>query len=410
MALWPHIDTDISTRVRALHIDTYDHPTAIATAPATWSLIGEHTDCFGGTVLISLANLATAVAITPRHDDTIHVTMETIDPASNAPQQDKSTVTMAVVNNYHENTPEDFSPAYQLAGLVHTMMQRQMLSRETHGFNITVVSDIPRGVGLGFQTALFIAAALAMGHAIEERDSAPVRAKLADVCYLAAQHFFTCPALRAKFSAALRGQKGQLNVIDYADGSITHASHIISSATDAVALLVAPPNFNEDFSALRRRQRFIDDATKAFGAESLRLLPDAQTRVAQWLKAVHEVHGEDKVPNLIEASQWLNFFTEEEKLVTLTTQAVRSRRHKEIFNLLMSSQAGLENSYGLGSTDLMLSQLCMARGALSARSTAAGITGSVIALVEQSHADNFAADLAEDGFIVVELLHGEPAI
>ena len=47
-------------------------PEALATAPATWSLIGEHTDHAGGIVLLSLCQARVAAAISPRPDRTIH--------------------------------------------------------------------------------------------------------------------------------------------------------------------------------------------------------------------------------------------------------------------------------------------------------------------------------------------------
>ena len=57
-------------------------PEALATAPATWSLIGEHTDHAGGIVLLSLCQARVAAAISPRPDRTIHVTEYTFDPTA----------------------------------------------------------------------------------------------------------------------------------------------------------------------------------------------------------------------------------------------------------------------------------------------------------------------------------------
>ena len=57
-------------------------PEALATAPATWSLIGEHTDHAGGIVLLSLCQARIAAAISPRPDRTIHVTEYTFDPTT----------------------------------------------------------------------------------------------------------------------------------------------------------------------------------------------------------------------------------------------------------------------------------------------------------------------------------------
>lgn len=217
------------------------------------------------------------------------------------------------------------------------------------------------------------------------------------------------PVLRARFTTALRGAAGQLNIIDYADGSITQAAHPVGDPTDTVALVVVPPNHADRTQEVLRRERFIAEATKAFAAESLRMLPDSESRVIDWLRAVHEIKGPDNVPSLSEATQWLEFLTTETAAALELTQAVRSRRHTDMFPLLGASQTNTEKLYSITGADSALAQLCMVRGALSARSAAAGLSDAVIALVERSHVENFAADAAADGLIVVELLNGHPA-
>ena len=48
-------------------------PTGGATAPSTWSLLGEHTDHSGGIVLASLSQWSVAVTVSPNPDDVINV-------------------------------------------------------------------------------------------------------------------------------------------------------------------------------------------------------------------------------------------------------------------------------------------------------------------------------------------------
>ncbi|AFH52437.1 Galactokinase [Corynebacterium pseudotuberculosis 267] len=425
MPVWPHPEVNVVDHVYQLHSSRVGCESGLisaASAPATWSLIGDHTDHAGGVVLTSLSDLRTAVSISPRGDDHVNVTSYQLTHAGELSELPPTTVSLDAVAHWQSSLSSTDDPdaqvfaeapenteASRLAVLVYTMVHRQMLSRDSRGFDVTVISQIPPCAGLGENEAMLVAAALSLAGNYEDIDSAPVRAKFAEVCFQAAIAMGDRPVLRARFTTALRGAAGQLNIIDYADGSITQAAHPVGDPTDTVALVVVPPNHADRTQEVLRRERFIAEATKAFAAESLRMLPDSESRVIDWLRAVHEIKGPDNVPSLSEATQWLEFLTTETAAALELTQAVRSRRHTDMFPLLGASQTNTEKLYSITGADSALAQLCMVRGALSARSAAAGLSDAVIALVERSHVENFAADAAADGLIVVELLNGHPA-
>ena len=182
---------------------------------------------------------------------------------------------------------------------------------------------------------------------------------------------------------------------------------------EIAAFAVAVP---EDFSAqeeaaiadIRQRQRFIDDACHSFGTDSLRLLPDAQQRVLDWLEAVHKVYGEEGRPSISAATEWMAFHVEETQRVERFARCLRSHRGAELFPILLQSQSSLANIYGLDSAE-KLAELVTVRGAVAGRSAHAGTSNAVIAYVPAKSAHNFAADLAEDGLLVVELQPGEAA-
>ncbi|PZP03421.1 MAG: galactokinase, partial [Corynebacterium urealyticum] len=131
-------------------------------------------------------------------------------------------------------------------------------------------------------------------------------------------------------------------------------------------------------------------------------------RVLDWLKAVHKVHGSANQPTLAEAAEWLVFYSEETERAQELARALRSRRGTDLFPLLNQSQQALTTVYGLHSAE-KIAELATVRGARSARSAHAGTSQSVIAFAPAAKADNFAADLAEDGLLVVPLLDGEQA-
>lgn len=413
MASSPDNYSDLEQRAMKAHKDAFgEEPVAVAAAPGSWSLVGEHTDPFGGVVLLSLTDVRTVAAITPREDNTIEVLVEEFDHHSGEFTTEKSSATLSDVAPRGEDKMEsDFSTAEHVAGLVHTMMHRQMLSRDTAGFSVTVSSTIPRTAGIGADVALDVAVALAVGHGIDDLSAAPVRAKLADVCFQASHNYSAFPSVRARYTAALRGQGSGLNIVDYADGSITQASHPVGKSTKTTAFVVsAPAQGHIDGSGIAERHEFLENAAHAFGATSLRLLPDAPARVVDWLSAIHKVNGPEGVPSVAGASSWMNFLAAETNAATSAAQAIRSRRHMDLFPIINTSQEQMYSELGLvDGTDRALAQLCVARGARSARSAEAGASTSVVAIVDAAHAANFQADLAEDGLSVIELLPGQPA-
>lgn len=414
--------TPISQRVSAAHVDAIGiAPTHIASAPATWAFIGEHVDYFGGVVIAGLSDLRAAVAVSARNDGTINVSY-TCSADSDSPQEDSITLMqlaeLAAAQQLDTDSegltvypdPPAGGMAARWGGVVHTMINRQLLSRDTAGFDITVVSDIPCNAGLGAYSAVDVALALALVGEDSELKDAPVRARIADVCTQAAGCFSAIPPVHARHSSALRGAEDAVTIVDYADGSVTHAPHPVTQEVQAYAI-TAPQDFDavEAGAELRRRERFIDAACHAFGTESLRMLPDAPQRVIDWLQAVHKVYGAQGQPSIAEATQWLAFYEEETQRAKEFASALRSRRGAALFPLLEQSQGGLNGVYDLGAAP-HLAQLAMSRGALAARCAFAGVFNSVIAYVPAKNALNFAADLAGDRLAVCALNPGAPAV
>lgn len=409
------------------HRDIFStEPTGGATAPSTWSLLGEHTDHSGGIVIASLSQWSVAVTVSPNRDDVIHVATTStaigggIDVEKHSIGVDevaaRATAQQTAVTAHSRPCPAPVPEggiAARLGGLAWTMVHRQMLSRDTRGLDITVVSTIPVGIGLGEMAATDVASALALF--TEDTGDAPIRARLAEICSQSAGMFAEVTPLRARHTTALRGERGHMSVIDYADGSVTQVPHPVNRSAGLSAFLVAPlitgasPTTDLDPQETRRRQHFVDEATRAFSVESLRLLPDATIRVTEWLEAVIEVTGRKNLPTVEQARNWLSFWEAETMRAQRLARALRARRRQDIANLVATSQNDLSCVYGVPDIERALVELCQTRGAICARSASAGITRGVVTLVDTRHATNFAADLADDGLLVVPLDHGEVA-
>lgn len=408
MPIWPSAHSPVLDRVRQLHREeTGVESTQVADAPGTWLVMGEHVDYAGGVTLIAQVSQRVAVAVSPRPDDLIKVTYQST--ALDGVVTTTGEITLATVEERattQQLVDVDSSIAARLGGIVWTMIHRQLLSRDTAGMDVTVVSDIPADAGLGAISSAEAAFALALLGEVEDRDEAPLRARLAEVCAQAADIFSHTPSLRSRYTAILRGAAGQVAVVNYADGSVTQAPHP-TSANMRILAVIGPETEVDQTVAIQERRQFLDAACRAFGTESLRLLPDAPTRVLDWLRAVHKVHGTDGQPSLEQATTWLTFDKEETARAEQLIRSLRSRRIEDLWELMSESQAGLED-YGLDAQS-DLAQLVLVRGAAGARAAVAGMSAAVIAGVDKRHADNFVADLSADGFTIVDVGTGSPA-
>ena len=435
--MWPIADDAVRNTALDEHRSAYGtDPGLVATAPATFPVIGEHTDPYGGVVLTGVSGRQIVVTASRRPDDRVRVrVLRTDTDGRTVPTTGEVTMAeLAAHANRHEAVQDDPgagacpSPphgggdgggdwANRLGGVAWMMIHRQLISRETPGFDITVVSDIPPRCGLGGRSSAEAAFALGLADLAGHQPDAPLRTRIADICTQSAAIFGDTPPLRARHTTALRGgTERDLSVIDYADGSVTHAPS--PAPRSFRPFLVAVPGQAADsresrIPELRRRGDFIALASRTYGVQSLRLLPDSEERVIEWLATVHEVKGPDAQPPVAEASGWMTFLTAETGRASDCAALLRSRRTAEALSRLTDSQEHTCAAFGLGSDTEALVQLCRSRGAATARAAHAGASGAVIAWFPSGREGRGAGDaalrLADDGLLVIPLAGGRPA-
>lgn len=408
MALWPSEDRPVDKRVTEVFAAAFGSTTpAVATAPATFPVCGEYTDHYGGRVIMGLGDARVAVAVARRDIGGINLayqridgtqTTDTVDAeelstlwADHQPSIDETGATIS-------HAPSAERLALRLAGLVQTMVHRQLLPRDTTAADIAVVSDIP-GRGFGEYEAIEVALSLALLDDAEDLNDAPMRARLSEVCAQAADLFSPAAALRARYTAALRGTADHLAVIDYADGSVTQVSYPASPL--AIYAVCGPAADIDDGENTRRS--FLDEACRAFGSESLRSLPDAPTRVGDWIDALHKVHPDNDAPARADACRWITYYEQETERCGKASLLLRSRRMEALDQLLDDSRTTTAQLTGLPT---QLAELALARGAAITRTVSAA---DVVAFVPSKRAENFAADLADDGLTVARLNPGSVA-
>lgn len=395
MPMWNPPAQSPAERAAAAHAKrTSNAPVHTASAPGPWVLIGENVDHFGGVTIVGLSHLRVAASVSPREDDTIALHAEA--PYAEPVQLE---ATLAELANGEIEDPL----MRRITGLVQTLIHRQVLSRDTAGLDITVVSDVPMGAGLGALYAADAAIALALAGANPEINEPPMRARLAEICSHAAATYSSLAVLRARHTVALRGAESQVSVVDYADGSVAPAPHPGKLGVRIFSLskrLGLPHGEQRELIALRRD--FIDAAAANFGVASLRELPDNVERVVDWVQARRDT-GDADAPDPATARQWVQFCESETLRSMATAKALRSRRGNELFTLLNSPN----EAHDIATPDELVA-LALERGAVAARPAAAGTSQAVVAFVPVREADNFANQFAED-FEVIEVLPGAPA-
>lgn len=414
MSVWTAPQTPAATRVEQLHHSvTGLTPRHVASAPGTFVVIGENADHFGGVTVVGLAGVRAAVAVSPRTDNIIAVHadfagQEIADQVEGAQLAQLSDSGFSSFAAEEAPTTQEEPPrglAVRLGGLVHTLIGRQMLSRDTAGLDITVVSDIPLGSGLGALHAADAALCLALLADDGDIDTAPLRTRLAEIASQSAKTFSDVPVLRARHSTALRGAGETVSVVDYADGSLTQAPH---PAREGVRVFAVAASFGEvcvdKTDAVIKGRKFIDDACANFGVSSLRQLPEAAERVVEWVDARRQVHGADSAPTLDISRAWVVFSETETNQATLAAKALRSMHGDEFFTIINTPAQTPELP-----VPGQLVELLTLRGARAARPAAAGMSQAVIAYIPAKNADNMMADLAADGLAVMEVTQGTPA-
>lgn len=395
MALFTPPATSPVDRVRgAHHTRTGTAPVTVASAPSTWVLIGENVDHFGGVTLAGTGSLRAAAAVSPRSDNVISI-------VATGPLGDD----VAAETTLQELADGAITDplAKRWTGLVQALIQRQVLSRDTAGLDITVASDVPLGAGLGALYACDCAVALALAGGHDEVDTAPFRARLAEVCSHAVSTHSSLALLRARHTVALRGGGDTVSVVDYADGSVTQAPHPGKHGVRVFSLAaqLGQP-YGSQKQAIASRRDFIDAAAANFGVASLRQLPENVDRVVQWVDA-RRAAGDESAPEPEVARSWVQFCETETLRSLAAAKALRSRRGNELFTLLNSPS----EQHDLETPDALVA-LARERGALAARPAATGTSEAVLAFVPLESAEGFAARMAAE-YEVVEVRAGAPA-
>ncbi|MBV7295812.1 hypothetical protein KRX51_07790 [Corynebacterium sp. TAE3-ERU12] len=259
---------------------------AAAHAPGSIELIGEPCSRTGGMLITAALPVSAAVALVPTKDGTLTV------------RSNGSVHTMDMPESVPEDLPQPVaSVAAAVVALAHII---HVIPRMDAGLDITIESDIPAQRGLGDIAAVQSAIALAANELWGDRDDVPARARLASALQEAQAAHVGEHVPLYPYTAALRAKAGHVLLCNHADGAVTQLP-----LPDQVALTALCSADLTGGSAPANRHGFFADACRTFGVPTLAALPDADTRVVEWIRARHEVDANSEAPTEGRAARWL---------------------------------------------------------------------------------------------------------
>lgn len=260
-----------------------------AQAPGSVELLGEACASTGGMLLATALRETAAVALEPVEGD------ELIIAAAGGARDE---IRMPMPDTVPVGYPKE---ATAIAAAIVAMTHVVHLVPRTTGLKVTWASDIPANRGLGELPALQAAVALAANARWGDRDDVPTRARIATALHdLTAEHVGGHWPLHP-YTAALRSNPDSVLTCNHSDEAVTQHPR-----PENLALMVA---FSPDITGCSpqvERHRFFAEACSAFGVPTLNGLPDAESRVLEWVRARHEVHPDGDAPTITRASQWLD--------------------------------------------------------------------------------------------------------
>ena len=333
--LWPDSLTESETATLA--VDTHSQatgtfPSAVVVAPANSIVMGGFTEHVGGSVLTLNHAEHICVAISPREDDAVTVSFHSLDSSGNW-HEDMSSCQLITDPDSAEETPAAATSWAESARvLIMELSNHQVLPRTPHGYSVTAFSTIPTAIELGVTGAFFSGLALALADLSDPRDEAPLRLKLAGLAHRAAERALQRPFTAARYHAVLRQAEPGLGIVNFADGSVTATG----SPFGEFPAVVIGSSMGTDLQAmaeLERRYRFVHHALAAFNVDTLAQLPDAPTRIADWVATTISVSGHGDLPSARDAHEWLTYLAEDTVRTTEFITHLRARHFVEAFDL-----------------------------------------------------------------------------
>ncbi|MBV9271106.1 MAG: galactokinase [Candidatus Eremiobacteraeota bacterium] len=347
--------------VSAIHRARYGAEPLVAVAPGRVNLIGEHTDYNDGFVFPIAIDRYTAVAVTPRDDDTV--------VAYSTAFNEETTLSLGDVR---ERQPRDWS-AY-LKGIAFSLLDSGC---ELSGCDLTIGSDVPLGAGLSSSASFEVATGSAL------LASSNVSMDPVDLALAAQRSEHEYVGIRCGIMDQLAVSVSEAGYAMLLDCRTLQRREIAMPRQWCVAVCDSLTRHQLAGSEYNDRRRDCETAAQTMGVPALRdATMDDLERVRARLddrvfrRAKHVIAENDRTLD--------------------AAQALADADGKNFGDLMAASHESLRTLYEVSTPELdELVQICSTvAGVFGARMTGGGFGGSVVALLQRDAAEELARRLA----------------
>jgi galactokinase len=359
-------------------------PEAVVRAPGRVNLIGEHVDYNGGPVLPLALPHATYAAARRREDGVLRLHSD--DPAAEDWSGAVADLAPGAVDGW----------ASYAAGMVWALARDGI--EVPGGLDVHVTSTVPTGAGLSSSAALLCAVGVAVTECLGWSLDDALRDRLVTAGVRAESEMAGAPTGGMDQTVSMHARRGELLLVDFADGSRTRVPSALEAA--GLALLVVDTRVSHALSdgGYASRRDATAEASRLLGVEHLAAAtPEAVATLA-----------DDDVRRLA------HHVVTETARVRETVTALGDEDWGRLARLLDASHASLRDDYRVSCEELDVTcEVALAHGALGARMTGGGFGGSAVVLLGREHLPAVAAALeaayADRGWRTPHLLLAEPA-
>jgi galactokinase len=347
--------------VSAVHRERYGDEPMVVLAPGRVNLIGEHTDYNDGFVLPIAIDRYTAVAVSPRDDETVRGYSAAFD--------DEVTFSLA---DTREQQPREWT-AY-LKGIVFALLDS---GTELVGCDMTIASDVPLGAGLSSSASFEIAVGAAL-LAVSNVTMDPVDLALAGQ---RSEHKYV--GIRCGIMDQLAVSTSEPGHAMLIDCRTLQTSEVRVPEQWCVAVCDSLTRHELAGSEYNERRRDCETAARTLGVRALR---DASTADLEAARSRMEERVFRRASHVIA-----------ENARTLeAAQAVAAGDGVRAGALMNASHESLRTLYEVTTPELdELASLCRdVPGVFGARMTGGGFGGSVVALLDRNASEELKRRLA----------------
>ena len=352
--------------IRKLHYERFGHDPVVFVAPGRVNLIGEHTDYADGFVMPAAIHFATLAAISPSNDETATVLSKNLNDAVT-----RGLSTIGTIGS-HKWSDYPFG--------VLSILQQEGIA--VPGFHLTLDGDVPLGAGLSSSASIEVASMLAMLHVAGVSLPLP---KIALLCQRAENSYVGAPCGIMDQFVSCCGAADHALLLD-----CRSLAYRLAPIPKHLSLVICNTMVKHSHAsgAYGSRRAEVEEGTAILKRHrpEIRLLRDATVDdLNRW--------GHEMPPDVLKRCR--HIITENIRTVA-AADALEANVMSTLGRLMAEANASYRDDFEAScrEADILVELANKEQGCVGSRLTGGGFGGCTVNLVESSHAQQFAANIA----------------